>query len=310
MSLTQRMIQSSRQRAWGAASHFHSHALSFSLAPLLVLTIAACTPASSPRSRPAEPPAPLPPPPFIPPPQHPIEPTADSAFYTLTATIITTEQAPTPGVADSLTLRETIRARLSPTPGKQLLMFELESDSGYALPTDRAPPPETIRAVRLPARAYASLAWAPDAAVHAATDTSSSCDAVPTVLSDLIAATYLRYLAITHKLATPKITTPDSLHYSTCTAGVSSTHLAVLLPVPDSNDIIDITLSTSSDSSITLPMRVAGQSRGRARFTPDFLGRTTLPLQFTFELESRIQATSDQRAQVFQQRVHILLLRH
>lgn len=272
--------------------------------------IAACAPASSPRSRPAEAPTPLPPPPYVSPPARPVEPTADSARYSLIATIITTEQAPTSGVTDSLTLHETIHAKLIPAPGKQLLIFELKSDSGYTLPPERVSPPETVRAVRLSARAYASLVWSPRAMVRLATDTSSTCDAVPTVLSDLLAATYLRHLAVTSALVPPGVTRQDSLRYSTCTAGVSSKHLAVIVPIPDSNGTIDITLSTNSDSSVTLPMRVASQSRGRAHFTPDSLGHTSLPLQFTFELEGRIQATSDQRSQTFQQHTRILLLRH
>lgn len=288
-----------------------SHRISNSVLALVFATMAtACTPSPTTHPRPTKaPPELLPPAPISLPEKRSESLLPDSTEYILSATVVTTQDTPASGVTDSFTVREIVRARFRPRPQDQVILLELTSDSGYMLPQGRSLPPELLARDTLPATAAATLTWSSQGETRLAGALETSCTALPTLLSDLLAAIYLRQLAASPRLGAPTSPTADSLQYRTCTAGVLTAYRTAITPSASSVGHLIISGVADSDSSITLPMRVHTDFRGNATVSIDTTSTSSLPLELQLDLMGRIEAQSDQRAQLFRQRSYIRMTR-
>ncbi|HMN07384.1 MAG TPA: hypothetical protein PKC83_01260 [Gemmatimonadaceae bacterium] len=99
------------------------------------------------------------------------------------------------------------------------------------------------------------------------------------------------------------------MEYRTCTAGVLTAYRTAITPSASSVGHLIISGVADSDSSITLPMRVHTDFRGNATVSIDTTSTSSLPLELQLDLMGRIEAQSDQRAQLFRQQSYIRMTR-
>lgn len=222
----------------------------------------------------------------------------ERAAFLLTSTIVTIELTAHPAIHDSVMLREIVVADLLPDPSNQSLTLEFRSDSGYTLPTDRPPPPETISRTPTPAHVAARVSWTAQSILLNRSSLSSSCSTIPTLLSDLIPILLTRYILLQQTSAQY----PDSVRYINCTGGVSITNTLLLRQTPPDSLTIPFQAISSSDSSRALPMHMQGTMMGKATVVPGS-GTTALPSTVIVTSTLSVTAKNSKRQQQFRQTV-------
>lgn len=229
--------------------------------------------------------------------------TADSANYLLLSHTKTLEESAPDMPADSITIREKILIRLLPDSSQTALAIELRSDSGYSLPPDRNPPPETIRKESEPVAATAIASWK-GADLRLRHLMTPACPSSPTLVSQLIPLILARFIAARTTTREPT----DSIHYASCTGGVQLANTLRFSRVTLDDSSLEFNLSFSSDSSRTLPMNTHGIISGKATVVPS-TGTTAIPDRLSVSLDGHLTASSSVRQQRFRHYVYLELTR-
>lgn len=236
---------------------------------------------------------------------HPPALSADSADYVVRARTITTEATVSPSVPDTLVLEETIRVTLVPgLAGSIELTFV--SDSGYARPPDRHPPPETIRQSRSRILLHVSLVPGNELAIQQPEE-HLGCPASTTLLSPLLVATTAWSVAQILQQGQPD----TLLTYRTCSAGIARRYQVSMTNARYSSDSTEMLLAGTiqADSSRALPMMLRGVLHGKATALPSN-GSAVLPALLEIHSVVEIRATAGlTHQQQFRQEIRMTLER-
>lgn len=229
--------------------------------------------------------------------------TADSATYAIVSHTKTLEESAPQIETDSIVIRERVITRLVPDSIRQLFTIELRSDSGYLLPPDRVPPPETIPKEVQRVTSTATAAWR-TTGVQLSQTITPACPATPTLVSQLIPLVLARFVVN----AQSHIEATDSIQYSTCNAGVQVSNVLRFSPMSLADSALDFDIISISDSSRALPMHTRGRTSGKATVTP-ISGTTGIPSRLTLSLDVSLTVSSSIRHQRFRQQVYLQFLR-
>jgi hypothetical protein len=233
----------------------------------------------------------------------------DSATYDALSIVVTTERSPGTAVTDSVSYTESIRAVLSGDVAPRYRVT-LISDSGYNLPPDRLPPPETVRKEVQPVISTRYFGASPTENLAQA-DTTVACPSQPSLVSPLLTNAIAQYLL---NASRHEIVRRAALDYKVCSAGVFRTISGYIEYDIDRNTPAQvqtsfvIQASISADSSRALPMRVSGTMMGTMTTMPGS-DVHVLPDSLELQLITEIIAQSSTRMQEFQQRVTTRLIK-
>jgi hypothetical protein len=233
----------------------------------------------------------------------------DSATYDAHSTVVTVERSGTGLLPDSASYSETIQATLV-TDLTSRYRLKISSDSGYRLPADRQPPPETVRKDSA-AITNSQLLGGNEAGESIVRDTAAPCSSKPSLVSPLLTSVLARYLLTA---STSDSVRPTRLQYTICSAGVLRTVSGVLeydvgQHARDRSTVVfAIQAAIHADSSRALPMRISGTMKGNVTIQS---GRDAgiLPPDVELRLTSDINAASSSKSQHFEQRVTTRLLK-
>lgn len=229
--------------------------------------------------------------------------TADSAAYLITSHTTTLEESAPEIPADSIAIHEKVIARLVPDSSGNALRIELQSDSGYSLPSDRSPPPETIPKEPERVTATAIAAWE-TTGVHLSHAITPACPASSTLVSQLIPLVLARFVLNTQTV----IQVPDSIQYLTCTGGVRVMNVLHFSPMSRTDSVLQFDIISASDSSRALPMHTRGSTSGKATVAP-MTSATGIPSRLSLSLDVLVTASSSIRHQRFRQQLRLELIR-
>jgi hypothetical protein len=222
---------------------------------------------------------------------------------------VTIERPPGTAATDSASYTESIRGVLSSDVAPRYRVT-LISDSGYKLPADRLPPPETVRKDVQPV-VSTRFFGGPTTENPAQADTTVACPSQPSLVSPLLTNAIVQYLL---NASRHEIERRAALDYKVCSAGVFRTISGYIEYDTERNTPAQtrmsflIQASISADSSRALPMRVSGTMTGTVTTMPG-TGVHVLPDSLELQLITEIIAQSSTRKQEFQQRVTTRLIK-
>lgn len=228
----------------------------------------------------------------------------DSATYDVVSSVVTVEESDSGAIRDSASYTEVVRAVLTPdsTTGFRLVYT---SDSGYVLPLDRSPPPETVRATKNSVTVTHAIA-SDGVVIRIPDDSTQLCSSVQSLVSPLVGNVTARYLSISSSIHPRPI---GSLEYATCNAGVIREVVGTTQTVEMRDEatnrpslVLLVKGTIGTDSTRALPMRISGTMEGRTAATPDS-GIAVLPAILEIELTSSLVAASSVKSQAFRQQV-------